>query len=277
MVKCHTLINRRNKCLLIVFIVLIGWIIFRPKAYTYSLNDKEKEMLIMLSQHPETRYFGFYSIELPADYKPTGMVMFIQGSAMIPVETKLQYYPPFLQYMTQYEAELKNTSALDPLDTPYLKQVHPLSPPMNGVIFERMKAKYTPDFARVLDAWKWENGVTFSVKIEAKDGRATRYDGISKIAEYSYGYNIPEKKVQLLTILSGLQPRADNQPPSENKLAIQYAQVDASLLGEYELSVDYKNSNNIKISLQTDNNSYIDSLLDIRYPSNGNRAWYNSI
>lgn len=83
---------------------------------------------------------------------------------------------------------------------------------MNGVIFERMKAKYTPDFARVLDAWKWENGVTFSVKIEAKDGRATRYDGISKIAEYSYGYNIPEKKVQLLTILSGLQPRADNQP-----------------------------------------------------------------
>lgn len=95
MVKCHTLINRRNKCLLIVFIVLIGWIIFRPKAYTYSLNDKEKEMLIMLSQHPETRYFGFYSIELPADYKPTGMVMFIQGSAMIPVETKLQYYPPF--------------------------------------------------------------------------------------------------------------------------------------------------------------------------------------
>ncbi|HHU9903579.1 TPA: hypothetical protein ACUKZR_005333, partial [Escherichia coli] len=98
-----------------------------------------------------------------------------------------------------------------------------------------------------------------------------------QIAEYSYGYNIPEKKVQLLTILSGLQPRADNQPPSENKLAIQYAQVDASLLGEYELSVDYKNSNNIKISLQTDNNSYIDSLLDIRYPSNGNRAWYNSI
>lgn len=86
-----------------------------------------------------------------------------------------------------------------------------------------------------------------------------------------------QKKVQLLTILSGLQPRADNQPPSENKLAIQYAQVDASLLGEYELSVDYKNSNNIKISLQTDNNSYIDSLLDIRYPSNGNRAWYNSI
>lgn len=79
-----------------------------------------------------------------------------------------------------------------------MKQVHPLSPPMNGVIFERMKAKYTPDFARVLDAWKWENGVTFSVKIRAKDGRATRYDGISKIAEYSYGYNIPEKKYSYL-------------------------------------------------------------------------------
>ena len=34
------------------------------------------------------------------------------------------------------------------------------------------------------------------------------------------------------------------------------------LLGEYEVSVSYKNSNNIEISLQTDTDSYITSLLD---------------
>lgn len=36
-------------------------------------------MVTSLLQHPETRYFGFYSVALPAEFTPAGMVMFIQG------------------------------------------------------------------------------------------------------------------------------------------------------------------------------------------------------
>ncbi|HCU3797908.1 TPA: hypothetical protein OUT77_002838, partial [Escherichia coli] len=250
----------RNGLLLATLILIAGWLVLKPGSYHYSLSDREKEMVTSLLQHPEMRYFGFYSVALPAEFTPTGMVMFIQGSEMTPVETKLQYYPPFQQFLLRYEKELRNKPVADPQDAPYLKGVYPLTSPMSGLIFERVESGDTPDFARILDAWKWAEGVTFSVKMNVTDRRPARYDVDRKGSPGIYSYDVPQKKAQLLAILSGLQPRRDNQRPSGNKLAIQYGQVDASLLGEYEVSVSYKNSNNIEISLQTDTDSYITSL-----------------
>ena len=253
----------RNGLLLATVIFITGWLAFKPGAYQYSLNDREKVMVTSLLQHPETRYFGFYSVALPAEFTPAGMVMFIQGSAMTPVETKRQYYPPFRQFLTRYEEKLRNTSVVNPQDAPYLKEVYQLEPPLKGTIFERNEEFFTPDFARMLDAWKWTEGVTFSVKVKANDGRSVRYDGERYMAKYSFGYDVPQKKSQLLAILSGLQPRQDNQRPSGNQLAIQYGQVDASLLGEYETSVSYQNSKEVTITLKTDNHSYTGTpLLD---------------
>lgn len=88
--------------------------------------------------------------------------------------------------------------------------------------------------ARVLDAWKWADGITFSVKMKARDERAARYDvyWYGKVKKSLIPFDImSRRKSQLLAILSGLQPRQDNQRPSGNQLAIQYGQVDASLLG----------------------------------------------
>ena len=253
----------RNGLLLATVIFITGWLAFKPGAYQYSLNDREKVMVTSLLQHPETRYFGFYSVALPAEFTPAGMVMFIQGSAMTPVETKRQYYPPFRQFLTRYEEKLRNTSVVNPQDAPYLKEVYQLEPPLKGTIFERNEEFFTPDFARMLDAWKWTEGVTFSVKVKANDGRSVRYDGERYMAKYSFGYDVPQKKSQLLAILSGLQPRQDNQRPSGNQLAIQYGQVDASLLGQYETSINYQNSKEVTITLKTDNHSYTGTpLLD---------------
>ena len=253
----------RNGLLLAMVIFITGWLAFKPGAYQYSLNDREKVMVTSLLQHPETRYFGFYSVALPAEFTPAGMVMFIQGSEMTTLETKRQYYPPFRQFLTRYEEKLRNTSVVNPQDAPYLKEVYQLEPPLKGTIFERNEEFFTPDFARMLDAWKWTEGVTFSVKVKANDGRSVRYDGERYMAKYSFGYDVPQKKSQLLAILSGLQPRQDNQRPSGNQLAIQYGQVDASLLGQYETSINYQNSKEVTITLKTDNHSYTGTpLLD---------------
>ncbi|TCW43063.1 hypothetical protein EDC53_11983 [Phytobacter diazotrophicus] len=251
----------RNSILLAALILIAGWLALKPGAYHYSLSDREKEMVTSLLQHPETRYFGFYSVELPAEFVPTGMVMFIQGSDMTTVETKLQYYPPFQQFLLRHEEELRNMPVTDPRDAPYLKKVYRLEQPLKGTIFECNEESFTPDFARVLDARKWEDGVTFSIKMKVTDRRASRYDGDREGSPGIYGYDVPQKKAQLLAILSGLQPRKDNQRPSENQLAIQYGQVDASLLGQYEASVSYQNSKKVTITLKTDNDSYTGTLL----------------
>ncbi|HBW6727181.1 TPA: hypothetical protein MFB04_005462, partial [Klebsiella pneumoniae] len=52
----------RNGLLLATAIFIAGWLAFKPGAYQYSLNDREKVMVTSLLQHPETRYFGFYSV-----------------------------------------------------------------------------------------------------------------------------------------------------------------------------------------------------------------------
>ena len=253
----------RNGLLLATVIFITGWLAFKPGAYQYSLNDREKVMVTSLLQHPETRYFGFYSVALPAEFTPAGMVMFIQGSEMTTLETKRQYYPPFRQFLTRYEEKLRNTYVVDPQDAPYLKEVYQLESPQKGTIFERNEEYFTPDFARVLDALKWEDGVTFSIKMKVTDRRASRYDEDRKGSPGIYGYDVPQKKAQLLAILSGLQPRQDNQRPSGNQLAIQYGQVDASLLGQYETSINYQNSKEVTITLKTDNHSYTGTpLLD---------------
>ena len=55
---------------------------------------------------------------------------------------------------------------------PLSEGVYPLTSLMSGLIFEQVESGDTPDFARILDAWKWAEGVTFSVKMNVTD-RAT--------------------------------------------------------------------------------------------------------
>jgi hypothetical protein len=80
---------------------------------------------------------------------------------------------------------------------------------MKGVIFERMEAEHTPDMARVLDAWKWADGITFSVKMKARDERAARYDGYGmvkvKITD-TFRYNVPQKNHNYWLFCQGYNP-----------------------------------------------------------------------
>ena len=48
----------RNGLLLTTVIFITGWLAFKPGAYQYSLNDREKVMVTIIAA-PETRYFGF--------------------------------------------------------------------------------------------------------------------------------------------------------------------------------------------------------------------------
>ncbi|HCQ6666592.1 TPA: hypothetical protein RRW90_001992, partial [Klebsiella pneumoniae] len=151
----------RNGLLLTTVIFITGWLAFKPGAYQYSLNDREKVMVTSLLQHPETRYFGFYSVALPAEFTPAGMVMFIQGSEMTTVETKRQYFPPFQQFLIRHEEELRNMQPQLPQDAPYLKQIYQLPSDMKGKIFEYINTNSISDVFRTLEACRWNDGVSF--------------------------------------------------------------------------------------------------------------------
>ncbi|MDG0760749.1 T6SS immunity protein Tli4 family protein [Klebsiella quasipneumoniae] len=248
--------------LLITLLVVTGFFIYHNNNYYYSLTDKEQQMVSKLLQQPETRYFGYYSVALPAEFTPAPeMFMFIQGSDMTKIESKKQYYPPFEQFLKRYKNELDNTLPVRPDDAPFLKQIHLLPSGMKGEIFERMEHQGVPDVARILEAYRWDDGVTFKIEMKASDGRAKKYDEDRKKSKYSFNYDIPERKSLLLSILSGLHPRKDNQRPQENNLAIKYGEVKESLLGEYEMTVKYLNKYGIEINFSMDNGPYRETPL----------------
>lgn len=248
--------------LLITLLLVICFFIYHNDTYSYSLTDKEQQMVSKLLQQPDTRYFGYYSVALPAEFIPAPeMFMVIQGSDMTKIESKQQYYPAFEQFLNRYKEKLKNTRPDSSDDAPFLKQIHPLPSGMKGEIFERMEHQGFPDVARILEAYRWDDGVTFKIIMKARDGRSSKYDQDRETFKGSYRYDIPEKKSLLLSVLSGLHPRKDNQRPQGSNLAIKYGQVDESLLGEYEMTVKYLNKYGIAINFDTDNSAYRDTPL----------------
>lgn len=66
---------------------------------------------------------------------------------------------------------------------------------MKGEIFERMEHQGVPDVARILEAYRWDDGVTFKIEMKASDGRAKKYDEDRKKSKYSFNYDIPEKNL----------------------------------------------------------------------------------
>ena len=251
--------RRRAGWLAAALVLAVGWLIYHSGGYRYTLSDKERATVEQLTEQPQTRYFGYYAIDLPAEFIPVGMIMYVHGTEMTRVDTKKQYYFPFKQFLERYEEELKNTLVSDPLDAPYLKNIYILNGGKGGIIFERIPDEYTPDAARILDAWKWADNITLSVEMKARDGRNTRYDSRRKISSYSFGYTVPEQKARLTELMAGLTAREDTRPPSPGKLAVHLAEVDAGLLGKYEVNTSYSHSHhgrNIGITFRTDNSSY---------------------
>ncbi|MGG4731615.1 T6SS immunity protein Tli4 family protein [Leclercia adecarboxylata] len=216
-------------------------------------------MVNKLLQQPEIRYFGYYSVVLPEEFTPEPeMFMVVQGANMAKIDSKQQYYPPFEQFLRRYKNELDNTLPVHSEDVPYLKQIYTLPSGMKGEIFERMEHQGLPDVSRMLEAYRWDDGVTFKIMMRARDGRSSKYDQNREVFKGSFNYDIPEKKLMLLNILSGLHSRKDNQRPQRNNMAIKYGQVNESLLGEYEMTINYINRYGIKINFSTDNSSYTD-------------------
>ena len=233
-----------------------GMLLQAKTGRDYNLNKKESEMVGLLTKNARARYMGYYSVDLPEDFTPMpGMHMLTHDSDNNKIEIDKKYLPAFESFLISYEEKLKNESVLRREDVPFLKKIHPLPTGMKGIIFEHTNG-LREDVFRLLDGYKWQDDTLFSVKVNAKDGRDKKYDKDRKVWGNTLGYNIPEKKAQLLTLLQALQPRKDSEPPEKGRLALKYAQIDPALLGGYEFSYAYINSKGVEVVLGTDNSEY---------------------
>ncbi|KFK93325.1 T6SS immunity protein Tli4 family protein [Serratia sp. Ag1] len=203
------------------------------------LNDKEQAMLTPLLQHPTPRCVGLYLIDLPADFiVDEGMFLLLDDGTKM--ESREQYRPPFNQLMQRREQELKATEPVNPLNKPYLKQIHPLPAGMVGTVFERNESTGTPDVARMLEAYKWDAGVTFKIEIKAKDGRSSRYDpDRATYGKDIYRYNVPEKLTAVQNLLRRTAAREDTVIPNQPGFCILRGFIAGKPIESYDFGMGY--------------------------------------
>jgi len=85
---------------------------------------------------------------------------------------------------------------------------------MRGVIFERMESIGTPDVARVLEGYRWQDEVMLKIEMKARNGLAKRYDEDREDYPDLYGNNVPQKLHELRKLFGRISPRDDLTIPT---------------------------------------------------------------
>ncbi|WP_392560376.1 T6SS immunity protein Tli4 family protein [Orbus mooreae] len=184
-----------------------------------TLPPKEQQSVNALLSNSPTRCIGTYLIELPVGFKAYKEGNFYyKSSGDITITTKQQYLPPFKQMIALRQQELKNTKAVDPIDSPYLKAIYPVhtnqQDKIQGIIFERMESRGTADASRILEGYLWQDEVTLKIEMKARNGLAKQYDEDRLSSPRLYGNNVPQKLIELRKLFDRIKPRDDLTIPT---------------------------------------------------------------
>lgn len=186
------------------------WYSFLPPQITLTAEEHINVEHFLQGMTP--RCVGRYLVDLPASFTtgPDNMLAFVNKS---PIRYKRLYRPAFEQKIRLRKAALEKKKALDPLDLPFLKQVHPLPEGMEGVIFERNESHSVHDVSRILEAHLYTNGVAVEIEMTADDGLAERYAERRKLYPEIYGNNVPQRLAELTDLLTRISGKKETDIP----------------------------------------------------------------
>lgn len=210
---------------MVITIPLVGCHYLQKDIGMENLSAPEQQHISQLLSQSPTRGFSVYLIDLPSVFKPNKEMKFIYKNHNVNIKTRQQYRPAFKQMIALREQELKHTRPIDIIDGTFLKNSYPIQATNNGegIIFERMEDTSTPDSARILEGYRWQDGVTLKIEIKAQNGLASRYDEDRKESPRLYGNNVPDKLQDMYRLFERIQPRDDLHIPSERGICLGYS------------------------------------------------------
>ena len=185
-------------------------------AASEAVSTTQRSVKALFSQ-TKPQCIGRYLIDVPASFNnQSGMVVFIDD---FKIESQLQYRPAFEQKITRREKELNdisNNPENTPDNAPFIKQIIRL-PDNNGVIFDR-NISGEDDLERMLEAYSYVNGITFTITTKILDLSAEKYASRKKTylnAGFSEAQtnDKPAKLAALQSLISRLSGRKDEDIP----------------------------------------------------------------
>jgi hypothetical protein len=247
-----------KKKIIIVLIVLVAafglWQWLKPYPSKITLTKQENKVVDNLLINLTSRCIGRYQIDLPESLSSPNGLVFINKQK---IETKRTYLPAFEQRIRLREAELRQTQPISQENAPFLKNIYPLPNGMKGVVFERNDSAMAPDWGRKLEAYLYNNGVSFKTTLDVKNPDAARYQKERDQQPEYYRNNVSQKLVELTDLLSRLRGRQENEIPTGQGACIPDGFIAGPAKGQEEISFNYQSKINSRIYLNFSTNNYL--------------------
>ncbi|UNK25475.1 T6SS immunity protein Tli4 family protein [Yersinia intermedia] len=222
-----------------------------------ALTNKEKRMVDTLFTTTKAQCVGRYVFEVPASFENT-----LTDRAQInevSISSKRLYRPAFEQRIRLREETLKNSSTVDPIDQPFLKQVYRVSE--NAVIFDRNKNESEGGVSRILEGHLYVDGVAFILTQEILDLSEPKYqkdkeDFIKAGVSVSSLNTKPSKLAELQDLMSRLSGRKNDDIPTQPGTCISEGFIrDGSAKPKEDITFVYPHNSVFSLSVST--NTYL--------------------
>ena len=181
---------------------------FPPK-----MTVQEQQAIEALTTHLVPQCVGRYLIDMPAGVEFGGMVK-IQGAI---VETVAMSLDRFQKEMAAREAELTKTRSIDA--HPFLYVNAPAWDEHSRYFLHRGSIGNDPGH-RILEGYRWENGVLISIKLQSWDFTKPDQTKDSLVRKMETKNDVPRAATQVFEMLTSFRGRPDGAIPTEPGLCV---------------------------------------------------------
>lgn len=260
----------------LLFFLFLSSLSFLSKANNTNLSkaNNTKNSNVSVDQpftEKATRCMGVYLIDLPKEFIENPSNRFYYDNIRhIEINTQKQDLPSFKQMIANRKQELKDTKPVDKIDGNFLKAIYPLSgsnvDKKQGIIFERMQKDYTPDVARVLEGYRWQDGVTFKIEMQATNGSASRYDKDREKYPNTYNNDVPDKLAHMNKLFDSIHARDDFTVPTDVGFCFTNGFMQGSIEEYKDIYTLYRDKNYKNLVIRINSNDYSDDMPLLKEP-----------
>lgn len=260
----------------LLFFLFLSSLSFLSKANNTNLSkaNNTKNSNVSVDQpftEKATRCMGVYLIDLPKEFIENPSNRFYYDNIRhIEINTQKQDLPSFKQMIANRKQELEDTKPVDKIDGNFLKAIYPLSgsnvDKKQGLIFEHMQSQGVSDNARILEGYRWQDGVTFKIEMQATNGSASRYDKDREKYPNTYNNDVPDKLAHMNKLFDSIHARDDFTVPTDVGFCFTNGFMQGSIEEYKDIYTLYRDKNYKNLVIRINSNDYSDEIPLLKEP-----------
>ena len=248
--------------------------LFLPFLSFVSKADDIKNSNVSVDQpftEKATRCMGVYLFDLPKEFTVyPGTEFHYDNIRHIVINTQKQDLPSFKQMIANRKQKLKDTKPIHKIDGNFLKAIYPLSgsnvDKKQGIIFERMESEGIDDVRRILEGYRWKDGVTFKIEMKAFNGSASRYDKDRERYPDVYENDVSDKLAHMNKLFDRIHARDDFTVPTDVGFCFPNGFMQGGIEEYKEISTLYRDKNYENLAITIHSHDYSDEIPLLKEP-----------